>query len=122
MSENIIEEENIEDTIFEELEELISKEERLILRLQSFCEESIIFEDDCTEEEDREAKILEKASKIASKLFNNVLEHTQYKLKDYKIIAVKSKIRFKISKEDSDEDTQVFVLTVENDGFELEQV
>ncbi len=116
MKDNIIVEDN---SIFEQLENSISNEERLILRLQGFCEEILNFEDDCTEVEDREASIMTKATKIANKLFNNVLEDSEYDLKSFDIYPVYSKIEFTISK---DEDLQSFNLMVENDGFELEQV
>jgi len=113
-------ENKIEDTeLFEQLEESIASEERLILRLQGFCEEILNFEDDCTEVEDRESSIITKATKIANKLFANVLENNEYNLKSFDIYPVYSKVEFLISKED---DEQKFNLIVQNDGFELEQV
>ncbi len=115
MEDNMIE----ESELFEQLEESISNEERLILRLQGFCEEILNFEDDCTEVEDREASIMAKATKIVNKLFNNVLENNEYNLKSFDIFPVYSKVEFSISKDD---DEQKFNLIVENDGFELEQV
>ncbi len=115
MKDNMIE----ESELFEQLEESISNEERLILRLQGFCEEILNFEDDCTEVDDREASIMTKANKIANKLFNNVLENNEYNLKSFDIFPVYSKVEFSISKDD---DEQKFNLIVENDGFELEQV
>ena len=107
--------------IFNKLEELISNEERLVLRLQSFCEEVLEFEDDCTEVEDREAQILSKANKIALKLFDNILNDSEYFLVSHKIYPVESKIKFKIVK-DEDEQAQAYILLVENDGFTLEEV
>jgi hypothetical protein len=107
--------------IFNKLEESISNEERLVLRLQSFCEEVLEFEDDCTEVEDREAKILNKANKIAQKLFDNILNDSEYSLVSHKIYPVESKIKFKIIKEE-DEQPQAYILLVENDGFTLEEV
>jgi len=115
MEDKIIE----ENKLFEQLEESISNEERLILRLQCFCEEILNFEDDCTEVEDREASIMANATKIANKLFNNVLENNEYNLKSFDIYPVYSKVEFSVSKDD---DEQKFNLIVENDGFELEQV
>jgi len=116
MNNNIIEESH---EVFDQLENSIANEERLVLRLQSFCEEVLNFEDDCTEVEDREADILEKASKIANKLLKNSLNESDYELISHKIYPVESKVQFKISKDD---DEQAFILKVENDGFELEQV
>jgi hypothetical protein len=117
MSDIDIEQKSFE--IFEQLEKLISNEERLILRLQGFCEEVLNFEDDCTESEDKEEEILRKASKIADKLFTNILNDTNYNLVSHKIYPVDSKVKFKISKDDN---IETFILKVENDGFELEQV
>ena len=107
---------NIENNIFEQLEQLIVDEQRLLLRFKSFCEDIIVSDDDGMDFEDKEEILLEKASKIVNKLLSNILEKTEYILVSFKIVPVKSKFEFVIS---NDNNEMSFILKVEEDGFEL---
>jgi len=107
---------NIENNIFEQLEQLIVDEQRLLLRFKSFCEDIIVSDDDGMDFEDKEEILLEKASKIVNKLLSNILEKTEYILVSFKIVPVKSKFEFIIS---NDNDEMSFILKVDEDGFEL---
>jgi hypothetical protein len=120
MSEEKVIEEINNDEVFETLKTNFIDEERLLLRLKSFYNDLLDYEDDCTEVEDREGEIVRKAGKIAEKLLLNVVDNSQYKLESFTTYPIESKLNFTIQK---DEDTSVkYSLIVEDEGFELEEV
>jgi hypothetical protein len=120
MSEEKVIEEINNDEVFETLKTNFIDEERLLLRLKSFYNDLLDYEDDCTEVEDREGEIVRKAGKIAEKLLVNVVDNSQYKLESFTTYPIESKLNFTIQK---DEDTSIkYSLIVEDEGFELEEV
>lgn len=115
MNEEIVE----NSKAFETIKDKLANEERLLLRLKSFYDDVLDYEDDCTEVEDREAQIVRKAGKIAEKLLENSVDGEEYNLKSFKTYPVESELKFTIL---DDEEPIKFRLKIEDDGFELEEL
>ena len=115
--ERLIEEE-IEDSIFENLKTNLINEENLLLRLKSFYTEIYGFEHDELGMDDEYVNLERKTNKIASKILSNIVSDCNYKITSHKIYPFEYKLKFSIL-EDEAEEQSTFNLIISDDGFEL---